>query len=194
MKNASIPDFFATQEIAYIGTQPRTSQHSVFLPIFRRILDILGCNQLDVYKELQAAFVPPVTNFVFSYDEGLHNAALRAQVAESLTGLKPALKIIATDSPDIIEGMWALVPRCKRFTINGTHNHICADDDGFWDHKSNPTIFVNTLLDSLLANRAISKEEKFHLLLKGFSIAIHELGHLIHQYVCCTSIPHDIYH
>jgi hypothetical protein len=174
--------FFVTEEIPYIGTQPHTSQRSIFPCILRRVIDILGCNKFDVYKELQAAFVPPVTNFVFCYDEGLLNPPLRAQVAESLTGLKAALKIIATDSPDI-EGMWALVPRCRRFTINGSRDHVCVDDHGFWNHKAHPTIFINTMLDFFLAKTNISEAERLHLLLKGFAIAIHELGHLLHHYV-----------
>jgi hypothetical protein len=93
--------------------------------------------------------------------------------------------------------MWVLVPRCKKISINGGHYQICADDDGFCNRKSNPTIFVNTLLD-LLANLAISKEETIHLLLNAFAIAIHELGHLIHRFVCSTLntviISHGIYH
>jgi hypothetical protein len=172
--NPNILRFFAAEDIQYIGTQPRTDQRSIFPRIFGRVLDMLGCN-LDVYRELQAAFVPHVTNFIFSHDNGLLIPALRAQVGESLTGLKAALKIIATDSPGI-EGTWALVPRCRRFMINGCRDHVCADDDGIWDHQANPTIFVNTMLDSLLARTNISEEERLHLLLKGFAIAIHELG------------------
>ena len=187
--NANILDFFTTEEISYASnTQPGNSFHSIFPRIFQRVLDILSCDQLAVYKELQAAFVAPVTNFLFTYDDGLLNPALRAQVAESIKGLIEnrgalKLKIIATDAPEI-EGMWALVPRCRRFTINGDHtSRVCAETDGIWNHQTNPTIFVNTKLDLLLDKTNISEEERLHLLLMGFSIAIHELGHFLHRYV-----------
>jgi hypothetical protein len=166
--NTNILKFFVPEDIQYIGAQPRTGQRSILPRIFRHVLDMLGCN-LDVYRELEAAFVLPAFNFFYTYDDALlgpAGPALRAQVAESLTGFKAALKIIATDSPGI-EGKWAVVPRCRRFTINGCADHVCADDHGLWDHKANPTIFVNTMLDSLLA-KTISEEERLHLLLQGF--------------------------
>jgi hypothetical protein len=183
--NANILDFLSTEEIPYIGTEPRTSQHSIFPRIFRRVLDILTSDQLIVYKELQASFVPLVTNSVFNYDDGLLIPAMRAQVAESITGLKATLRIIATDHPNI-EGMWALVPRCR--TLNVSHDHVCASDDEVWNHRDNPTILINTMLDSLLTRTSISEEERLHLLMKGFAIAIHEVGHLLHRYVSFLSL------
>jgi hypothetical protein len=107
----------------------------------------------------------------------------RTQVARAVAQLHEGLNIILTDS-DQPENMWAIVPRCKRFKLDDS-THICADNDGSWDHKTRPTIFVNLTLDRLLSGMDISQEERHHLLLKGFGIAIHdsELGHLLLRYV-----------
>jgi hypothetical protein len=175
-------DFFATEEIPYIDTQSHTSQHSIFFCVLRHVINIFGCNKFNIYKELQAAFVLPVTNFVFSYDEDLLNPSLQAQVAESLTGLKAALKIIIINSPNI-EDIWALVPCCRRFMTSDSCDHVCVDDHGVWNHKVNLIIFINTILDSFLARMNSLKAEQLHLLLKEFIIAIHELEHLLHHYI-----------
>jgi hypothetical protein len=134
----------------------------------------------------------------FTSKEGLLHACLLVQVAESLTGLKSQLNIIATDTP-IIEGLWALVPCSRRFTIIDSSDSPTkeSDDTGIWNHFDIPTIFVNTVLDSLLARMDISHEEGLHILLKEFAVAIHELGHFLHLHVnfqLYCSIIHYISH
>jgi hypothetical protein len=110
--NVNIREFFTLQETQYSGRRPQTTYPSVFPRIFRRVLDILGCEELGIYKELHAAFVPPVTNYVFTLEDGLTTPSSRTQVARAVAQLHEKLNIILTDS-DQPENMWAIVPRCN---------------------------------------------------------------------------------
>ena len=138
------------------------------------------------YKELLAALVPSVTNFIHTYEEGLDADFLRNQVTRCLQGIDvyDNLDIIMTDHP-MVEGFWAMVPLCTKvqnLDYAALCSHMCSQSCE-WNHKERPTIYLSTTFDELCNAKHISDEEHLHILLKGFMVAFHELGHLLHLFV-----------